>query len=469
MNRIILLALLISSFSVAAQPTITWTDPISVSNEEYGDKKNSIALNSAGEPMVLHGASTGVPGLYLSIMSGEEFGEPIMITPETSIYLSEAEGPIMAVDGEKIAVSYQINGDWETGSRVVMSSDGGLTWSTPYVLNPESTEYTLVESISFDSDGLPFVGLKWGTVHTVQGIQLYDEATDSFLPPVDGGWALDGEVVCECCPSRTSAQNGIYYNLIRNNNSNTRDIWLAVSQDGTNWSDALDIDPTNWYINSCPATGASSTFMDDGTMIATYMSGANGSRIFWSQINLETLELIGAQQLDPENSNTENRPSVTSNGDWVITAWERSFSGYDIMVALSDAGPQAMANSIVDVTDDLEIINGHNRNPSVVFDGEFVHLTFRNTSEGVVKYMRGTISGTSKVESITPLQWNLLTLSESWVVNGIEGGTTFVVYDLSGRILEEGDAYNEIIIEKRSGVSLLQVTQDQQVKTFKLF
>ena len=468
MNRIILLALLISTLNLAAQPTIAWTDPISVSSDEYGDKKNSIALNSAGEPMVLHGASSGTPGLYLSIMSEGEFGEPIQITPDTIIYLSEAEGPIMAVDGEKVAVSYQINGAWETGSRVVMSADGGVTWSEPYVLNPESTDYTLVESISFDSYGFPFVGLKWGEQHTVQGIQLYDEATDSFLPPFDGGWALDGEVVCECCPCRTSAHNGIYYNLIRNNNSNTRDIWLAVSQDGTNWSDALDIDPTDWYINSCPATGATSTFMDDGTMIATYMSGGNGSRIFWSQIKLETLELMDSQQLDPSSSSTENRPSVTSSGEWVITAWERSSSGYDIMVALSDSGPSEMVNSVVDVTDDIEIINGHNRNPSVIFDGEFIHLTFRNTSEGVVKYMRGTISGTSKIDQVESLPWTLLTLTDGWVVNGIEGGAAFVLYDINGRILEEGKSYNEVVIQKRTGVSLLQVTQDGLTRTFKL-
>jgi hypothetical protein len=469
MNRIILFAMLISTVNVVAQPTISWTDPISVSSVSFGDKKNSIALNSSGEPMVLHGATSGVPGLYLSIMSEGEFGEPIQITPETSIYLSEAEGPIMDVFGEKIAVSYQIAGDWETGSRVVLSEDGGLTWSAPYELNPEATEYTLVESVSFDSDGLPFVGLKWGEIHTIQGIQLFDEATDSFLPPVDGGWAMDGETVCECCPSNTTSNNGIYYNIIRNNNSNTRDMWLSVSQDGYNWSDALDIDPTDWYINSCPATGASSAIMDDGTMIAVYMSGVNGSRLFWSKIELSTLELVASEQLDPANSNTENMPSVTSNGDWLITAWERNSSGYDVIVALSDAGPDALQNSVVDVTNDLEILSGHNRNPSVVFDGEHVHLTFRNTGEGVVKYMRGTISGTSKTDIIETFPWSLLTVNEGWVVSGIEGEANYILYDINGRILEEGKAYNEVVIQKRSGVSLLRVTREGHTRTFKLF
>ena len=177
---------------------------------------------------------------------------------------------------------------------------------------------------------------------------------------------------------------------------------------------------------------------------------------------------MDSQQLDPSSSSTENRPSVTSSGEWVITAWERSSSGYDIMVALSDSGPSEMVNSVVDVTDDIEIINGHNRNPSVIFDGEFIHLTFRNTSEGVVKYMRGTISGTSKIDQVESLPWTLLTLTDGWVVNGIEGGAAFVLYDINGRILEEGKSYNEVVIQKRTGVSLLQVTQDGLTRTFKL-
>jgi hypothetical protein len=53
-------------------------------------------------------------------------------------------------------------------------------------------------------------------------------------------------------------------------------------------------------------------------------------------------------------------------------------------------------------------------------------------------------------------------------VNGIEGGAAFVLYDINGRILEEGKSYNEVVIQKRTGVSLLQVTQDGLTRTFKL-
>ena len=57
-----------------AQPTMTWSEPIPVSEEAYGNKSNRIALHSSREPMVLHASSAGSPWVYLTIISGGGFG-----------------------------------------------------------------------------------------------------------------------------------------------------------------------------------------------------------------------------------------------------------------------------------------------------------------------------------------------------------------------------------------------------------
>ena len=466
MKRLVTFTLnLICICNFMAQPTINWTSATEVSAEEFGNKCTRIGLNALGNPIVLHGKSGSNAGLYLSIMTDGEFGNPILVTPETNIYLSESEGPRMAVSGNHVAVSYQISGDWTSGAYVVLSDDGGLTWGTPYPLAPNATEDHFDPVVAFDGNNQPWVGLKWGTNPTFEGIHLFNNATDSFDPAINGGIATAGLAVCECCPSNTFFQDGVYYNVVRNNSSNIRDFWLAASQDGTTWTDAIDIDPTDWNISSCPASGASSTIMDDGTLVSCFMSGVDGSRVYWSTVDVGTLTFQESGRIDPLNNSTENHPSISSSGEWLITSWERNSGGYEVMVAISDAGAGELENSVVNVTADL---SGHKRNPAVIFDGEFIHLVYKNTTEGIVNYMKGEISGTSKVEGVE--------FDDSpWAISGDEFGWTlkgenasYTLYDFNGRALEMGEFFNELYIPNNNKAMILQLRSNNQVKSFKL-
>jgi len=448
-----------------AQPTINWTSPTDVSTEEFGNKCSRIGLNALGNPIVLHGKSGDNAGLYLSIMTEGEFGIPILVTPETNLYLSEAEGPRMAVSGDRIAVSYQISGEWATGAYVVLSDDGGLTWGTPYPLAPNATVDHFDPVVAFDGNNNPWVGLKWGTNPTLEGILLFNTETDSFDPAINGVNTSSSLSVCECCPSNTFFQDGVYYNVVRNSTDNIRDFWLIASQDGTNWTDAVDIDPADWTISSCPGSGASSTIMDDGTLVSSFMTGVDGSRVFWSTVDIATLTFQEYGRIDPLNNSTENNPSISSSGDWLVTSWERNSGGYEVMVAVSNAGAGELENSVVNVTADL---SGHKRNPAVIYDGEFIHLVFKNTTDGVVHYMKGEISGTSKVEGIEleDSPWAISVDEIGWTLMG--ENASYTLYDLNGRTLETGEFFNELHIPMNNQAMILQLRNDQQVQSFKL-
>jgi hypothetical protein len=436
-----------------------------VSTEEFGNKCSRIGLNTLGNPMVLHGKSGDNAGLYLSIMTEGEFGIPILVTPETNLYLSEPEGPRMAVSGNHVAVSYQISGEWASGAYVVVSDDGGLTWGTPYPLAPNATQDHFDPVVAFDGNNNPWVGLKWGTNPTFEGIHLFNNETDSFEPAINGGVATPGAAVCECCPSNTFFQDGVYYNVVRNNFNNTRDFWLTASQDGSTWTDAIDIDPTDWNISSCPASGASSTIMDDGTLVSCFMSAVDGSRVYWSTVDTATLTFLEHGRIDPLNNSTENHPSISSSGDWLVTSWERNSGGYEIMVAVSDAGAGELENSVVNVTADL---SGHKRNPAVIYDGEFIHLVYKNTTEGIVNYMKGVISGTSKVEGVEldDSPWAISIDELGWTLRG--GNASYILYDLNGRALEMGEFFNELHIPINNKVMILQLRNESQTQSFKL-
>ena len=445
--------------------SFVWGPPIDVSSEAFGNKGSSLALNSDGQPMVLHGSSGDNPGLYLTIMENGAFGDPIPVTSDTNIFLSDAEGPTMAVSGDKIVVGYQIAGEWSVGGRVVISIDGGYSWSDPVVLNNDPTVDFFMPCVGFDPSDDPFLGIKWGSNPTLEGIMTFNAFFYGFNEPVDGGAGMAGDAVCECCPSEPFSYNGVYYNLIRNNNNNIRDIWLAVSNDGITWDEAVDIDPTNWLTNTCPATGASHTIMDGGILITTYMSAPNGSgRVYYSAVDLNSLELLDSGLIDPESTNTENNPSVSSYSTLSVAAWERYSGGYDIMVAQSFGYFQD--TWIMNVTETLDL-NGHKRYPSIALDGTTIHLTFKSEAEGVVKYMLGLIVPESVNETTSDL-FSLSTLGESWRIDGGNGGYDYSLVDLNGRIIETGSFTNSLELDKLIGVHILNIFNGSYNQTFKL-
>ena len=465
MKTIITLGMFCLAFcTVIAQPTMTWESPIDVSSEEFGNKCIRIALNQAGNPMVLHGKTGDNAGLYLSIMEDGIFGDPIQIVTETNIYLvGESEGPRMAVYENRVAVSYQIFGEWATGAFVVISEDDGHTWGEPYAIAPTATEDHFMPHVAFNDDGLPWVAVKLGVNPTEEGILHYNSDLDAFDPAISGSIATPG--VCECCPSNAFGHEGMYYNVVRTNGDNLRDFWLTASSDGVNWDNAIDIDETDWVINACPASGTSSTVMEDGTLISAYMSAPNGSRVYWSSVDLSAFTFLETGQIDPDNTSSENHPSISSSGDWLVAAWERNSGGYNVMVAVSDAGPQALEMSVVSVTEGL---SGHNRYPSVVYDGEYIHLAYQNAENGVVHYLKGEISGTSQVVGVEIEEnpWTISSNESGWILRGEDA--SYTLYDLNGRTLEMGELSNELRIPINTQPMILQLNSDNHVKSFKL-
>ena len=458
----IIYTILLATISLEAQ-TINWDTPIDVSTEEFGNKANRLALNSSGEPMILHGASGSNAGLYLSVMENGEFNDPIQVTPDTNIFLSETEGPTMDVSGSKIVVGYQIAGEWATGARIVMSNDDGLTWSDPISINDDPTVDFFMPCVAFDPEDNPFIGFKWGENPTLEGIMTYNAFFNGFNDPVDGSAGIIGDAVCECCPSAPFSHNGAYYNLVRNNNNNIRDMQLAVSYDGVTWDSSLDVDPTDWLTNTCPATGASHTVSSASVLTTTYMSAPNGSRIYYTSVALETMEVISHGMIDPTANDTENNPVVSSSGSFVVTAWERNSSGYDIMATIA-MGDLSNSTGAVNITEDLDI-SGHKRNPSVTISGSDVHLTFKSVTEGVVKYMKGTVSGMSidPISSdINPLK--LSSTENNWVVSSNTDQHNYNVFDTSGRLQQSGFFNSQLILEKQPGLQILNVDGE----TFKL-
>ena len=135
-----------------------------------------------------------------------------------------------------------------------------------------------------------------------------------------------------------------------------------------------------------------------------------------------------------------------------MLTWEQNDGGYEIAVALTtnDNLPQGLVDQAFTVSDDL---SGSNRHPDVAIHGNVVHLIWKNSQSGTVKYLRGTIDGTESV-STTPKRpiASLQRTGPSTVqlVHAVPM-STFDVLDAAGSLLHRGqcDAFGTATIPDR--------------------
>ena len=436
------------------------SEPSQVASEDFGNKSICMVINALGEPVISFGKNGKLFVAKWSSFSNQ-FDTPIEIDPDEDVFMSDAEGPSLANKDNYLILTYQIAGEWTTGARSVHSFDGGLTWSDPVIMVPNATENTYMPCVSVDDQSNPFAGIKIGNDPSTifEGVLRSLDSGMTWLDPVNASEAIDGVAVCECCASLPFMAEGKYYNIVRNNNNDVRDFWLLSSDAGVVWDNAIDVDPLDWTLQACPASGPSVTGpVGAGKYIIAFMSAAGPSgqgRIYLSEVDLQANDgngewvLTQPATLTQFDNATQNVPVLAqwdgSDEPIVALAWEQNTGGYDIQLALS----QGAEWSLTDVAQNLtEGWTGQHRRPAMAFstsqDGDpLLHIAWQHSSSGTVFYMTGTIGEPSIVNSFASPEPQIVHESDGVRIHLTEGWTNaqWSVWDISGRLVENG-VYN---------------------------
>lgn len=471
--RLFLVSLFLVLLSTAAfaQPATfaPSADLVDVADSDYGNTSIRMVLNAADEPVVSFGKSGR---LYVARWDAavQAFGEPVSIDSLETIYLSDQEGPEMAAHGDLIVLTYSHSGDWTDGLRSVRSEDGGSTWSDPVEVAPSASTELFLPCVALDDDGNPFVGVIAGGA----GEDKYEACIQSidgglsWLPSVNSSALMEGDEVCECCPSSPFFSAGRYYNAIRNNNSNVRDFWLVGSDDGQNWSTALDIDPIDWVISSCPASGATAAGpMADGTHWFSFMNEdpvLASSRIFLSQVDLQansnTGEWLAIQSVSPfpSESGIQNAPvlDVRPLGDGSPLAalvWEENGGGYDVRLSLALNDASLLSETALNLTSEL---SGHHKKPIVCLGAATtsapyemeVHIVWKAAQDGTVKYLRGMATGPDGVATVSATAMpSIAAVGPGAVRLNVPAqwaASRWNVWDVSGKLIDSGQLNGQL-------------------------
>lgn len=174
--------------------------------------------------------------------------------------------------------------------------------------------------------------------------------------------------------------------LYRNAGPNIRVIYGAASADGgsTYQSGGL-LDPTNWNLNACPATGPDAYIAGDSVRYV-WMSGAsNGSKVNLCSAALSDFALSTMVKVHPGQPSTtmQNYPRIAGGGDTLGVVWEQMVgSDRNVLFSWSTTGINGLSAPDTINTS----LSGSQRTPDIAYaDGTF-HIVWSDEATDVVSY-----------------------------------------------------------------------------------
>ena len=475
---LICLFLIALSTQAISQNGIFWSDPIEVAPSSFDDKSPRVALLSDGTPVVIWGKGSNI---FFSKMEGGEFIGPVDInTNGISPDIYSFGGIDLATAGDKIFIVYE---DFNTGVHLVRSDDGGATFALPVsVFDPPAGLWATLPSVGADDMGNPLVSVLRELTNETQAqyvLMRSDDGGQTFTQPAVASGPADGEYVCECCTSDIYSQGNVVFLTFRNNDNNLRDMWVSRSNDGgLNFSDATDVDDTDWVIQGCPISGPKIAPLAGDSLITAWKSGATGgNRVSFSTLHQGTMEKGWEFEFLQSNTNSGlDAPDIAGSNDTIGIVWQENGFGAnstDLMFAFSKTGAAGLTNNFANITE----TPGVQRNPSLAYANGCFHLIYADVS-GAVMYQKGIVAETNNTRNIFRNKLALKLISQP-IINGeiiiqnngeLINNAKFILLNNSGKKIKEikyASIYSEQKIKinangMTSGIYFLQINADNK-------
>ena len=469
------LLFIFSFFAFTANAQIYLSDPIPVSFEaSFGTRTPRVQVLEDGSPVVYWGNRGNDATMYIAVWQDTAFSYPIEV-PTGSVSPSiwgGALGPEIVTHDNTLFLTFESYGE---GIYCIQTQDKGMTFSAPVkVTNLGSGRVATLPDIGVDDLGNPMISFV--TTNQIEQEALYEiafskDGGQTFEPSIVANEPAAGEEVCECCPASVlAAKDSTLLLVFRNNDANIRDIWVSKSTDGgQTFSQAIDLDDTDWEIFGCPSNGPSSMVLGDTLYSTFYSLGEGESKVYLSTMHVADSTV--AEQIDLPHffgdNGSQNLPRLSGKNDTLGIVWqEQNGLGTDIILGYSTSGVSNLQY--------LQISNNHlsETNADVAFANGAFHIVYADQVERKVMYQIASFSPLTKTTQIidnqlirlSPNPFRYRTLVD---VSGIsrKRKMEFVLIDNQGQEVQIFSAdSNQFYIEKgdlKSGIYFLRGKTDE--------
>jgi hypothetical protein len=368
---------------------IIWTTPVSIGASSYGNYYPRIMLDRSGDPLVTWGSSSNEA--QFSRWTGSSFSTPTTLTASSlPIFSYTWAGPEIASYGDTVYVVVKEIPETDSTKHVYLfrSFDGGQNFSAPIRVDYVADSLTSLAAVTTDNSGHPIVTfMKYmpGMHHPVYVVTRSHDHGTSFMPNVAAS-SFAGSEVCDCCPPAIINEGSRTIMMFRNNLSNKRTMFAALSNDnGHTFNGGLEIDDTKWTVSICPSSGPDGVVLGD-TLYAVYRSSAGGSSKVYLSKSLFTGPVLAANKTVTGNFtgiSSQDYPRIARHGNAALVSWRQTGSG-------SSRAIVSFTHDIRSGFTDIDTVGepGVNSVDVAISDGE-VHLVWADNVSGTVKYVKG--------------------------------------------------------------------------------
>lgn len=399
MQRLLLAALFLIGFEAAAQTGIFWNLPFDIASSASGNNHPRITTDANGNPLVVWSHANRA---MFSRWNGTAFTTPVLVNPP-GIDVAGASwmGPDIASHGDTIYIVFkQVPENVDTCHIFCTRSfNGGFTFDSPVQVDNIADSLSRFPTITTDESGNPVIGFMKFNAAFLESRWVVTRSSDYGLSfTVDtkaSGWSSPTSVICDCCPGAVVSSGNTVAMLYRDNNSDIRDIWTAISTDGGNsFNGGMNIDQNSWVINACPATGPDGVIIGD-TLYSTFMSGAGGnSLVYRSATSLSGM--TGSQSIELTGNfsglSQQNYPRIASDGTALAIVWKQRVNGVDQCILRFSEEAGTFATAEMDTVDIDNVTNA-----DVALAGGNIFVVWEDDASGTIRFRSGSYSSSNNL------------------------------------------------------------------------
>lgn len=371
---------------------VTWSTPVTVSTGgTYGNLHPRVALNRAGNPMVLWGKTD--TKAYFSRWSGTAFTTPVAVgNTSINVFAQSWAGPDMASYGDTVYVTMKRSPETMSMNHMYMSHsyDGGMTFSDTVKIDNIGTNMSRFPIVTTTSTGNPIVAFMKFTPSFATARYVVTRSTDygmTFSPEVVASTSTDS--VCDCCPASIISSGSKVIMLNRENIGNIRDIWAGVSTDGgMTFPGHMAVDTTNWMIMSCPSSGPDGFVIGD-SIYTVFMSTSTGTAL----VHLSRASISGMTAKHNaitgmfSGLSSQNYPRIANAGNAAAAVWKQNTSsGNSIVYSFTNNISSGLPTYTVVPT----ATGSGMMNADVAMTPGAIHIVWEDDNSGKVMYVKGT-------------------------------------------------------------------------------
>ncbi len=339
MFRLLLIAFFLP-LGAGAQPILSWLPPMTIGTPNNSNLHPRIALDGKGDPLVIWGDAQADRG-WFAAWNGTGFTSPVSLNPSSlPVFTASWAGPQLATHGDTVYVVFKKKPENVDTNHVFIrrSFDGGLSFDPPVRVDYIADSLSRFPAVTTNAAGHPVVSfMKFdpGFGNPRWNVTRSNDYGLTFQPDIPAS-GYSGGIVCDCCPGSFAASGDDIAVLYRDNLNNLRNSWAGISTDGgASFPGGIQVDQTNWVINSCPSSGPDGVLVGD-TLISVFMSEASGNtRVYWSKSVLPGLSFVAGGNITGPVPGllTQNYPRIAGDGTAVAIVWKQNSGGTDQVLA----------------------------------------------------------------------------------------------------------------------------------------